>query len=152
MGPPPRRLLEPSWRPRGPRRPPRAVLAPFWHHLGSNLGGFLEHFGALFWSHSPFALAILAPFWEPKWSPEASFLELLCNTLGLYFPPIRRPSNAVRATRQLSFIVLLLLFSQASRLCWCLRCGACCQCPCIFSVFYSPTCCFPFGPSATASM
>ena len=59
---------------------------------------FLEHFGALSWSHSPFALAILAPFWEPKWSPEASFLELLCNTLGLYFPPIRRPSNAVRAT------------------------------------------------------
>ena len=96
----PGRLLEPSWRPRGPRRPPGAILAPFWHHLGSNFGGFLEHFGALFWSHSPFALAILAPFWEPKWSPEASFLELLCNTLGLYFPPIRRPSNAVTVIRR----------------------------------------------------
>ena len=100
FGPPPGRLLEPSWRPRGPRRPPGAILAPFWHHLGSNFGGFLEHFGALFWSHSPFALAILAPFWEPKWSPEASCLELLCNTLGLYFPPIRRPSNAVTVIRR----------------------------------------------------
>ena len=37
------RLLEPSWRPRGPPRLPRAILAPFG---------------------------------EPKWSPEASFFEL----------------------------------------------------------------------------
>ena len=44
LGSLPGRLLEPTWRPRGPQRPPRAILAPFW---------------------------------EPKRSPEASFLSLL---------------------------------------------------------------------------
>ena len=45
----PGRLLEPTWRPRGPRRPPGAILAPFL---------------------------------EPKWSPEASFFKLFWTPWG----------------------------------------------------------------------
>ena len=77
-----------------PKRAAEASRSHFGTIFGAKMeprgfifGALLEHFGALFWSLSPFALAIFAPFWEPKWSPEASFWELFWGTLGLYFSP-----------------------------------------------------------------
>ena len=80
-------LLEPSRRPRGPRRPPGAILAPFWEpKWRPNCWSFFGHFGALFWSPSPFALSGLASMliswpWLPgcfgsafylqKWGPQS---------------------------------------------------------------------------------
>ena len=46
FGSPPGRLQEPSWRPRGPRRPPGAILVPFSEPKRSPGGSFLELFGA----------------------------------------------------------------------------------------------------------
>ena len=48
----PGRLLEPSWRPRGPRRPPGAILAPFlepkWSPEASFFKLFLDTLGLYF--------------------------------------------------------------------------------------------------------
>ena len=73
----PGRLLEPSWRPRGPRRPPRAILAPFW---------------------------------ERKWSPEASFLKLFWTRWGSILVTF-----ALCCLRPRVYVDLLAL---ASRLFW----------------------------------
>ena len=56
LGSLPGRLLEPTWRPRGPRRPPGAILAPKM---------------------------------VPKWSPEASFLELFSIPWKWFFGALR---------------------------------------------------------------
>ena len=70
-------LLEPSWRPRGPPRPPRAILAPFW---------------------------------ERKWSPEASFLKLFWTRRGSILVTF-----ALCSLRPRVYVDLLAL---ASRLFW----------------------------------
>ena len=46
LGSLPGRLLEPSWRPRGPPRLPGAILAPFWERKWSPEASFWE----LFWT------------------------------------------------------------------------------------------------------
>ena len=101
-------LLEPSWRPRGPRRPPRAILAPFWERKWSPEASFLK----LFWTRwgsilVTFALCCLRPrvyvdllalasrlFWERRVPPKMG--------------PAKRPS-----CQQLSFVfagVLVVVF------------------------------------------
>ena len=101
-------LLEPSWRPRGPRRPPRAILAPFWERKWSPEASFLK----LFWTRwgsilVTFALCCLRPrvyvdllalasrlFWERRLPPKMG--------------PAKRPSF-----QQLSFVfacVLVVVF------------------------------------------
>ena len=108
-------LLEPSWRPRGPRRPPRAILAPFGERKWSPEASFLK----LFWTRRgsilvTFALCCLRPrvyvdllalasrrFWERRLPPKNG--------------PAMRPSF-----QQLSFVfacVLVVVFCslQASK-------------------------------------
>ena len=59
LGSLPGRLLEPTWRPRGPRRPPGAILAPFWEPKWSPEASFLELFWTLWGSILvTFALAL----------------------------------------------------------------------------------------------
>ena len=77
LGSLPGRLLEPSWRPRGPPRLPGAILAPFG---------------------------------EPKWSPEASFLEFFCTLWGSILVTFARCSLRPR--------VYVDFLAFASRLFW----------------------------------
>ena len=83
----PGRLLEPTWRPRGPRRPPGAILAPFL---------------------------------EPKWSPEASFFKLFWTPWGSIFVTCAlctlRPRVYVAAGCLLGDVSLLFLSALCSPL------------------------------------
>ena len=92
----------PKWSPKRPPGPPgrvksrweispeapRKITMNFFRPRGPP-GAFWEHPGDLEPSWRPIRPrrppgAILAPFLEPKWSPEASFLERFLDAVGLY--------------------------------------------------------------------
>ena len=86
-----------SWSPLGAQEGPGSLQERFWHHFGNQNGApgphcwsFFGHFGALFWSPSPFALSGLASMliswpWLPGCFGSAFYLQKWGPQSGLHF-------------------------------------------------------------------
>ena len=65
----PGRLLEPTWRPRGPQRPPGAILAPFWEPQRSPEASFLRLLLAKRWPRKAWLTKVVGGVGEAMINP-----------------------------------------------------------------------------------